>query len=361
MLVVGAGLIGRAAAYYLALSGARVRLVDGDPDPSATSRASLGVLTHVNGRDDPLGNFYSDAHALHAKLALQLRDETGLDVGWRDLGGLDLVSTEEEEAEARQALAFNLERGCPAQWLDAAQVRELEPHIGERIHGALHFPGDHCVDPEALSAALLAAAAGRRAEVELGAEVTSLEPAAEGGITARIRDGGGAERRVGADAAVLAAGAWSRELSAAGGMEVAVRPIRGQQARFRHPNSPRHILRHGGYHALPWGDGIIVGATVEEVGFDTGVTTEAATAFSGALEVMLGSGGDLVEQRAGLRPKPRKGRPVVGPLPGCEEIMVATGHYKSGVLMGPLTGQVVAQWLLTGSPGRDMAYFAVKR
>ena len=106
---------------------------------------------------------------------------------------------------------------------------------------------------------------------------------------------------------------------------------------------------------------VVVGATVEEVDFDLGVTAAAAAEFTGALETMLGRAGTPVEQRAGLRPKPRKGRPIIGPLPGCEQLMVATGHYKSGVLMAPLTGQVVARWLTTGSPGRDMAYFGVHR
>ena len=269
--------------------------------------------------------------------------------------------TEEEEAEARQALDFNLGRGCPAEWLERNQVRELEPGVADQVAAGLHFPGDHRVDPEALAAALLVAAERSGVRVETGAEVLSLEAVAGGGVAAEVRRSDGSVERLGADAAVLAAGAWSGRPSTTGKTEVAVRPIRGQQARFRCGSPPRHILRHGGYHALPAGDQVVVGATVEEVGFDATVTAAAAEAFTGALAGMLASGCELVEQRAGLRPKPRKGRPVIGPLPGSEQILVATGHYKSGVLMGPLTGQVVARWVLTGTPGREMDYFAVKR
>jgi len=204
--------------------------------------------------------------------------------------------------------------------------------------------------------------------------VTALEPGPAGTVTAQVRRRVGDAAPMGADRVVLAAGAWSERLMmGAGPDEAAVRPIRGQQARFRGAAVPRHILRHGGFHAVPLappdgstaeppGSGtVLVGATVEEVGFEAEVTAAAGADFAAALASMLGPGQVLVEQRAGLRPKPRKGRPVIGPLPGCEQVIAATGHYKSGVLMAPLTGQVVARWALTGSPDRDMTCFAVHR
>ncbi|MFH1568931.1 MAG: FAD-dependent oxidoreductase [Gemmatimonadota bacterium] len=360
VLVVGAGLVGRSAAYYLCREGAAVRLVDADADPSSASRASLGVLTHCNGGDDAYGTLYRDGHALHRGLAEELRAETGTDPGWRALGGIDLVVSDDDEAEARRDQELNRARGCPAEWLSAAAVRDLEPGVAGPVRGGLYFPGDHRVDPGRLAAALLTAVRRGGARVDLGTAVESLEPGSGGTVRAHLRTGGVTEQWV-ADFAVLAAGAWSDQLAVAGGVDLAVRPVRGQQARYRSTAVPRHVLRLGGYHAVPAGDQVVVGATVEEVGFDSDPTSEAGAEFDRAIASMLSGPAVRLEQRAGLRPKPRKGRPVIGPLPGWERVMVATGHYKSGVLLGPITGLVVARWITGGQPGRDMQHFAVRR
>jgi glycine oxidase len=215
------------------------------------------------------------------------------------------------------------------------------------------------VDPVRLTEALMQASLRLGARVDRGTTVTSLT-GRNGGVEVSLSSGG-VSQSARTDLAVLAAGSWSDRLAEPVSGPLPVRPVRGQQARFRPARPPRHVLRRGGYHAVPADGEVVVGATVEEVGYDLDTTDEAAGEFGRALEAMLEDGGELVEQRAGLRPKPRKGRPVIGPLPGMEQVMVATGHYKNGVLMGPLTGQVVATWMLTGAPGRDMSCFGVRR
>jgi glycine oxidase len=120
-------------------------------------------------------------------------------------------------------------------------------------------------------------------------------------------------------------------------------------------------LRHGGYHLLPVEETVVVGATVEEVGFDLSTTAEAGERFSEVFAHALAFPCRPGEQRAGLRPKPKGGRPLIGPLQGWPQIFAATGHYKNGILMGPLTGQVVAEWMSTGKAPRDMSYFAPER
>lgn len=359
VLVVGAGLLGRSVAYYLAHGGARVRLIDVDAEPSPTSRASLGVLTHANGRDDPFGNFYRAGHALHGELAPRLREETGIDVGWSAMGGLDLVISDEDEAEAQDLLDYNRSRGCPVEWLENGAVRELEPLVPAAVIGAVYFPGDHRIDPPALADALLKGACRAGARLDTGTALAALGGRSERQVQTRLRTLEG-EEEASFDFVVLAAGAWSCGLAQMADSQLAVRPIRGQHIRCRGPRL-HHILRHGGCHAVPSGEEIAVGATVEDVGYDLGTTPPAAAQLGAALETMLTGGAEIVEQRAGLRPKPRKGRPIIGPLPGWDRIMVATGHYKSGVLMGPITGQVVARWILTGSPSLDMDCFSVQR
>ena len=121
------------------------------------------------------------------------------------------------------------------------------------------------------------------------------------------------------------------------------------------------MLRWGSHHLIPAGDAIAVGATVEEVGFDTRTTEAAASEFTAVFRRVLDIEPVVLSQRAGLRPKPRKGRPVIGPVDPSARLFVASGHYKNGVLLGPLTGQVLAHWIVAGRPSRDMSFFGVRR
>ena len=359
VLVVGAGLIGRSVAYYAARAGAAVDLVDADADPSAATRASLGVLTHFNGRDDAFSLLYRDGHALHALLAKQLDTETGADVGWRAPGGIDVAFDDADMQAVHELAAFNTERGCPAEILDGAAVRELEPRLRAEAVGGLYFAGDHRVEPPALAAALLAAAQRHGAQARFGLEVRHLEPHGAG-VRVELADGDGPRQF---DFAVVAAGAWSGELLAGVTPQpVAVRPVRGQHCVYRVGGDlPRHILRYDRHHLVPTAAGLVVGSTVEEVGFEVVTTAAAAGEFDQVLDRVLGIRATVEGHRAGLRPKPRKGRPVIAPLDDMPCVFVASGHYKSGVLLGPITGQTLAAWILDGEPPRDMSPFAIHR
>lgn len=356
VLVVGAGVVGRSVAYHLTLRNFEVSIIDAGPDPSATSRASLGVLTHFNGGDNPLSHFYRDGHDSFAELATRLHDETGVDIGWRKPGGIDLIFTDEDEEQAEESLRFNRERDCPVERIDAQGLRRLEPQVSSRARGGVYFPGDHRVDPERLSEGLLQAVRQRGGSVSFGEALEEFKEVGDDHVRVRTSRG---ERS--ADFLVLAAGAWTREIGERLGVTIPVRPIRGQHGRFGGGEQVRHILRHGGYHLLPVEEQIAVGTTVEEVGFDDGTTVEAAQRFAEVLDHALDLKTRIGEQRAGLRPKPKGGRPLIGPLTDYPQILAATGHYKNGILMGPLTGRVVAEWIETGESLRDMSYFKPER
>jgi glycine oxidase len=313
------------------------------------------VLTHFNGSDDPYGRLFHDGHALYAEVAAALEEETGMDIGWRPLGGIDLLFDEEDEAWAEEELRFNRERGCRVERLGPGEVRTLEPQVAQQARGGLYFPGDHRVDPAKLSQALLEAVHRRGGALCLGERLEDFVQASERQVEVRTSQ----ERRM-ADVVVLAAGAWTAKLGALLGARVPVRPVRGQQGRFA-GGKVRHVLRRKGHHLLPDGDHTVVGATVEEVGFDLGTTPRAGQDFAELVRTTLDRPSDLVEQRAGLRPKPRGGRPLIGPLRDHPAVFVATGHYKNGVLLGPITGQVIAGWIAEGKPPRDMSYFAPER
>ena len=354
VVVIGAGIVGRSTAYYLTHAGATVTLVDRDDDPSPTSRASLGVLTHAHGGDDALSRFYRASHALHEPLAEQLHEETGIDVGWRPLGGLDIAFDDDEARSLRGWIDFNLGRGASAQWLDEVSLREAEPDLSPAALGGALFPEDARVDPVLLGQALVTAAQARGACLRTKTRVTAITPR-DGGVDCVLAEAG-CERTETYDAAVVTTGSWSAELAPA----VHVRPVRGQSGRFSGA-CVRHVVRWGGQHALPAEGEVLVGGTVEEAGFDLSTTTAASEELNAWCARVFTPSVSLLDLRAGLRPKPRHGRPVIEPLDGAGSLLVATGHFKNGVLMAPLTGQVVARWILEGSPGRDMSPFAIDR
>ena len=356
VLVVGGGVVGCSIAYYLTRRDLDVALIDAGFCPSSTTRASLGVLTHFNGGDNPYSAFYRDGHSSYPQLAEELRSETGLDIGWRAPGGIDLIFTDEDEQEAAELLRFNKERGCPAELVDGAGLRELEPRVSSRARGGLYFPGDHRVDPAGVSQALLCAAAQRGARISQGEALETIVQATDEGVIVGTSSG---TRE--ADFLVLAAGSWTRSLGELLGARIPVRPIRGQHGRFAGGDAARHILRYGGRHVVPDGSRLIVGSTVEEVDFEANTTSEAARSFETVCGEVLELKPELLEQRAGLRPKPKGGRPLIGPLNEYPRVFAATGHYKNGVLLGPVTGQVVSEWIAEGRPSRDMGRFGVER
>lgn len=355
-LVIGAGIIGCAVAYHLGRRGLRVELLDPEPGPSSTTRASLGVLTHFNGGDNPLSRLYRDGLDAYPALSTALIEETGVEIGWEETGGLDLVLDDEDEVQAREALEYNLERGCPAEWVEGAALADLEPAVAGRARAAVFYPGDQRVDPVRLRQGLLRGAELKGATFRAGESVVGFASSSAQGVTVETRQG-----RYSADFVVLTAGAWTARLAGLLEARVPVRPVRGQQARFAAGCSIRRVLRQGGHHLVPDGETVVVGATVEEVGFDDQPTPEAATVFSSRLERLLGVCLVPSEQRAGLRPKPKGARPLIGPLTDHPRVFVATGHYKNGILMGPATGELVAEWLVSGRPGRDLSYFAPER
>ena len=354
VIVIGAGIVGCSTAYYLAHGGAAVTLVDRDADPSPTSRASLGVLAHSYGGDDAFSCFYRDSYCLHEPLAAQLHRETGIDVGWQRLGGLDLALDDDDAGRLQQLIAFNIDRGAEAHWLDAASLREAEPDLSPMALGGALFPQDGRVDPVRLAAALVMAATALGAILRRSTAVTSIT-VAEGGVDCVQADADG-ERVERYDAAVVTTGSWVGELAPS----VHVRPVRGQSGRFAGGRT-RHLVRWGGRHVLSAGADTFVGATVEENGFDLSTTESAANELTAWGCRIFAQPVSLIDLHAGLRPKPRRGRPVITPLDGAGPLFVATGHYKSGVLMGPLTGKVMSRWIIKGGPGRDMSPFTIER
>jgi glycine oxidase len=361
--VAGGGLIGLVVAWRAAQRGFEVTVVDDAPGTGASFAAAgmLAPVTEASYGEEALLAFSRESLARYPSFAAELLESTGLDVGLRTTGTV-AVGFDADDMRALDAMhAFQLELGLAAHRLSARAVRDLEPGLSPRVRGGVHVPGDFSVDGRALHAALLSAVSS------LG--VTLLRDRASSLL---VRDG----RAVGlglsdgsiveASSVVLALGAWGASLP--GAPHIPVRPVKGQILRLRGAaglvdRTVRALVRNRYVYLVPYDkDGLIVGATVEDRGFDPTVTAGAVhDLLRDAIEVVPGvTELELVETLARWRPGTPDNAPLLGPceLPG---LVLATGHYRNGVLLAPVTGDAIAELLDTGSLPAAAAPFGVDR
>jgi glycine oxidase len=295
--------------------------------------------------------------------AAELAAASGRDPQLLACGTLE-VARDRDEAEALERLhAFRTRGGLPVERLLPSAARRLEPALAPTLRLALHVPDESAADPRALVHALLGACEAAGVTLRTGAEVTGL--VTEGGAAAGVTLAGGEALR--ARVVVVAAGAWSGALPGLGPeAAVPVRPVKGQILRLRDPSGPgllARMVRYESGYIVPRGDGrYVLGATVEERGFDTALTAgalhdllrDAAELVPGVLEL------ELVEASAGLRPGTPDNAPLIGPgtVPG---VVWATGHHRNGILLAPITGEAVAAIVTGEEPPVDLAAFAPGR
>ena len=347
-VVIGAGLIGLSCAWRAAGRGLSVLVVDRAEKPaSAASAVAAGMLAPVTeadfGEEGPLRVNLAGLERWPA-FAADLEERSGLPTGYRQTGAL-VVAADRDDAEAlRRLYEFQRQLGLAAEWLSPSRARELEPGLSPRIAGGILAPGDASADPRATARALAAVID----EPVLGVEAEAIEH--DGRRVTGVRLGG---QVVDCDHVVVAGGAWSAAL--APGESPPVRPVKGQILELRvrgGMDAPlERIVRTPRCYLVPRGDGrVVLGATVEEQGFDTTVTADGVYRLLEAAWEVLPEVGELelVRAQAGLRPGTPDNAPLVGPgeLDG---LIWATGHWRNGVLLAPLTGEAVAG-LLAGEP-----------
>ncbi len=329
--VVGGGIIGLAVAWRLAGRGSSVTVYDPAPGTGA-SHVAAGMLAPAGEAyfgEEPLNRALLESARRWPAFAAELSEASGHDIGYRTEGTLAVARTDDDLAELARLVDFQAAAGLPVTRLRPAQLRDREPLLAPGIRGGALLPDDRQVDPRRVVAALREA--GTRAGVAIRAEpVTELST-------------------VDADLVVVAAGCASAGLTG-----LPIRPVKGQTLRLRSSMGLRHVIR--GYadgrhvYLVPrTGGELVVGATNEERR-DTAVTAGAVLdLLRGATELVPGLAEDeLVESLAGLRPGTPDNAPVIGRLrPG---VLVATGHYRNGVLLAPLTADAVAELAEGGEP-----------
>lgn len=354
VLVAGAGVIGASIAWRAAQRGLTVTLADPTPGAGATATAAgmLAPVTELHYGETPLLALGRASSERYPAFAAEVEQASGQPAGYVRCGTLQVAFDHADLAGLRDLHAYQRSLGLATELLGPAELREREPGLASGLPGGLLSPDDHQVDPRLLHRALLVAAGAAGVRLVrtrvVAARVTS------GRVSGALLEDG-TELAVGN--LVVAAGSWSGTLGGVPGSALpAVRPVKGQTVRVRHPGPPllSHVLRANvrgsAVYLVPRPDGqIIIGASSEEAGFDlrprTGVIYELLRDAGAVLPAV--SETEFLEVSTGLRPGSPDNAPLLGEsgLPG---LILATGHFRNGVLLAPVTADGIAALLADG-------------
>ncbi|MGV9416817.1 glycine oxidase ThiO [Streptomyces sp. NPDC003674] len=356
VLVIGGGIIGLVTAWRAAQRGLATAVVDPEPGGGAARVAAgmLAAVTELHHGEERLLALNLESTRRYPDFAAELTELTGHDLGYRRCGTLAVALDSDDRAHLRELHALQRRSGLDSVWLSGRECRRLEPMLAPGVRGGLRIDGDHQIDPRRLASALVAAC--ERSGVvfhRCWAERLDVAAGRAAGVTAT--DG----TRLGAGRVVLAGGSLSGRLAGVPDDALPpVRPVKGQVLRLTVPRryapflsrTVRAVVRGSQVYLVPRENGeLVVGATSEELGWDTTVTAggvyellrDAHELVPGITEL------PLTETGAGLRPGSPDNAPLLGPS-SLDGLLLATGHYRNGVLLTPVTGDVMAALLAGG-------------
>lgn len=345
--VVGAGVVGCAVAFELARRGASVQIVDDRPAGMGATQASAGVLApYIEAREgSPLLDLTVRSLELFDPFVERVVSASGMPVAYHRTGTLDVAFSHDTIRRLRALGDWLVARGVSAEIVDGGGARALEPHLSSGIAGGLLIPSHGHVAAGELTRALAAAARRHGAQI--------LE---QGRVRRIFQDGADLvvetdRGSLSGDGVVVAAGSWAGQIDVEGSStRVPVRPVRGQLLHLAWNGPPlRRVTWGERCYLVPWDDGtLLVGATVEEAGFDEGTTTAGVRQLINAACELVphAQAAGFRAAKAGLRPGTPDDVPIIGASARMPNLMYATGHYRNGVLLAPLTAQLVADAML---------------
>ncbi len=342
VIVIGAGVVGCTVAHQLARSGAKVQVLETRQPGQGATRASAGILApyiegHESGALRSLGRRSLD---LFDPFIAQLRADSGHDLIYRRTGTFELALEETDVDRLRRLSSALSASGVESRWVLPADFAKYEPLASPAALGALLIPTHGFVGVMAVTLAAAAAAqkCGAHFRTELGAIRVFASPMGRVGVEA-----GGTSWQ--ADHVVLAAGSWSSQLRVEGADVVPVKPIRGQLIQLQaEPGAMQRVIWGSAGYLVPWPDGaVLVGSTVEDVGFDESHTEEAVRGLQAAAVALVPSlaTAAVTSVRTGLRPRGPDDLPILGRSAVVPGLIYATAHYRNGVLLTPLTVRLV--------------------
>jgi glycine oxidase len=360
--IIGGGIMGCAVALRLALRGVAVTVIErGIPGAEASSAAAgiLGPQMEADG-SGPLLDLGLRSRALYPALAAELRDATGIDIGYVKSGVLAVAIDGAGAAELTARRAWQTARGLRVESLTAEQLHALEPNLGPEVRAALRFPDDAQVNARELARAFSQAAAAAGARFLQGRYVRRV--LVRGGVALGVELDG---EELASGAVVVAAGSWSGLVEGAGVPATVVRPARGQLASIEtRPPLFRHVLSvHGRGYLVPRRDGtVLAGSTVEMAGFRKEVTVGGLAQILGLARVLVPALNDapVTGSWSNFRPYTEDHLPVLGLTP-VRGLVLATGHFRNGILLAPVTAEAIAELVATGTSAVDLTPFSVLR
>lgn len=350
ILIVGGGAIGLGIGWELVRQGCSVTVFERDRAGRGTSWLAAGMLApdaELQFEELDLYRLSRESLRRWPDFARALENASGRTVDYRTEGTLIVADDPDSAAALRRLYTFQREHGLAVEWLTGAEALEREPFLAPRLAAAVYAPSDHQVDNRRMLEALKAAFQQAGGVLHEQTPVQAVVP--DAAVPAVVTEAGD---RIEGSTVILAAGVWSRRIDGlAADVKPPVRPLKGQMLELKSepPFGLRHVVRGPDAYLAPKSDGrVLVGATSEEMGFDTTVTAGGLyKVLEGAWEVVPGIYDlPVTDTWAGLRPASRDHAPILGTAaPG---VIVATGHYRHGILLTPVTAQEVARLVLTG-------------
>ena len=346
VVVVGAGVIGCSVAYELARRGVRVEVIDRRDVGQGATQASAGVLApfveaHTG---SPVLDLGARSLDLYDEFIARVVEDSGSTVQYRRTGTLEVATDDVFLARLRDLGKVYSANGIEVEDLDAKAIRAVEPQLSGNVLGGLLVHTHGFVGATDLTNALRRAAVARGVTFVTPVSATKVSKLGDG---LRVETG---VRDFSCDAVVLAAGSWSGQVEIEDAESTPVRPIRGQLLHLGWPAPPLiRVVWARHCYLVPWADGsVLAGATMEEVGFDERATVSGIQELLDMTQEIVPTSGAawFKEVRVGLRPGTPDDLPVIGPSANVPGLIFATGHFRNGILLAPLTASIVGDYLV---------------
>ena len=363
VVIIGGGIIGSLTGWRLAQQGARVTILDKGRLGDEASWAGAGILCPIHPwlYPDRFSELVNESLAMFPALQQDLRERAGMDVQWRRSGLLIPEFPWDEHHHRDAALRWSARFNWQVESLSAQAVRAREPALAGDVRGGLLWPEVAQVRNPRLLQAVRKVLRQYDITIVEQAEVVALDVQRQqvcGAVTAN-------GRCFAADMVLLAAGSWSGVLAGQMGLRLPVEPVKGQIVLLNgEPGRLRHIIKHDAAYFVPRQDGrVLVGASMERVGFAPGTTDDVVQSLLQAMQRIAPGlqSCDIERTWMGFRPGSPDGLPYLGPVAALPGLWVASGHYRNGVALAPVTAHLMSRWMLGQPPAEDMRPFSVER
>jgi glycine oxidase len=361
-VIVGGGVIGNAIAYFLRKANIDGVVLEQSEIGGQASSAAAGLLAPLGpiSGSGPYADLLLSSFRQFSSLVPELEAESGRQVSYVQSGALRVVRNARRVDHLKQRMEVWRSSGLQMEWLDGAEARRYEPALTSDVCAAVYAPEESQINAAQLVQAFAQAAQRLGAHVYSHADVSEF--LYENSTVVGVRTSCGTT--FACKHVVLAAGAWSAQLCSQLNVQLPVRPIHGQMISMQQPVTPlRHIIFGDATYIFPRENQVLVGATKEEVGFEISVTEKGISRLhTTALRLVPTLAASTIERSwAGLRPGTPDRYPIFGPLPGWSNVVLATGHNSIGILLSPLSGQCIAQYIVTGQLPQIVQPFTLER